>query len=358
MSDDSFVIAVRWENQLSTFYDDDDFKLRMRANRSTFQQLVSYLRGDMEKKRTNWKVPVPVEKRIAAALYFMGHGGDLQRAADDFDISISLFHKIFKEFVEAVIKRMGHLLSWPSSVAEMREIMNGFWERRHLPGLVVEQSIVPISLSHLQTMRRQGHTLTGQAIRASSSKLLLIAKGGFWMCLLDGLAQCMISECLVSHYCLSRSHVVDCWMNISGVQVQGKEIGAWLVGDAGYALKPWMIVPYPGHDLPKSKKDFNFRQSSTRIIVEQAFGRLKGRFRLLNGVIQVADSDRHADIVVAACILHNLSLITTMLLLAWLGVDRLVRSNSHDIWLVELQWLCLRMLLPIMVLLHKLRSHV
>ena len=76
MSADSFVIAVRWENQLSTFYDDDDFKLRMRANRSTFQQLVSYLRGDMEKQRTNWKVPVPVEKRIAAALYFMGHGGD------------------------------------------------------------------------------------------------------------------------------------------------------------------------------------------------------------------------------------------------------------------------------------------
>ena len=39
--------------------------------------------------------------------------------------------------------------------------------------------------------------------------------------------------------------------------------------------------------------------------MEQAFGRLKGRFRLLNGVIQVADSDRHADIIVAACILHN-----------------------------------------------------
>ena len=223
----------------------------MRANRSTFQQLVSYLRGDMEKQRTNWKVPVPVEKRIAAALYFMGHGGDLQRAADDFDISVSLFHKIFKEFVEAVIKRMGHLLSWPSSVSEMREIMNGFWERRHLPGCcgAIDCShILVTSPDHEETrpyLDRSGHkSVILQAVVDCQGRFLDVFAG--WPGSVHD--QRVYSESLLFEQ-ITRGGLLDEYL----IQVQGKDIGAWLVGDAGYALKPWMIVPYPGHDLPKSK---------------------------------------------------------------------------------------------------------
>lgn len=58
------------------------------------------------------------------------------------------------------------------------------------------------------------------------------------------------------------------------------------------------------HDPVKER--FNFYQSSTRIVVEQAFGRLKGRFRWLNGKITVHNPMEHADIINVGCILHNI----------------------------------------------------
>lgn len=45
--------------------------------------------------------------------------------------------------------------------------------------------------------------------------------------------------------------------------------------------------------------------SSTRIIVEKAFGQLKGRFRRIKFFTEYRDIPFITDTVIAACILHN-----------------------------------------------------
>ena len=89
------------------------------------------------------------------------------------------------------------------------------------------------------------------------------------------------------------------------IQINGVNIKPYLVGDAGYTLDTFCIVPYGGTGQPKEKEWFDFWHSSTRIIVEQAFGRLKGRFRWLNGTLHVDNPEKHADIITVGCILHN-----------------------------------------------------
>jgi len=49
---------------------------------------------------------------------------------------------------------------------------------------------------------------------------------------------------------------------------------SFLVGDAGYPGNVQILLPYPSVVKPANQW-FNFIQSSTRIVVEQAFGRLK-----------------------------------------------------------------------------------
>ncbi|XP_023310875.1 protein ANTAGONIST OF LIKE HETEROCHROMATIN PROTEIN 1-like [Anoplophora glabripennis] len=81
-----------------------------------------------------------------------------------------------------------------------------------------------------------------------------------------------------------------------------------LLGDSAYPRLNWLIPPYKDNGfLSEDERDFNYKQSATRIVVEHAFGLLKGRFRRLTKF----DNLKHRMIskcVMAACVLHNICL--------------------------------------------------
>ncbi|KNZ63296.1 hypothetical protein VP01_1162g10 [Puccinia sorghi] len=80
--------------------------------------------------------------------------------------------------------------------------------------------------------------------------------------------------------------------------------GTFLVGDAGYPTKANILLPYPSVVSP-SNQWFSFIQSSTRIVVERAFGRLKNRFRVLLNA-QIATPVQARNTSFACMILHNI----------------------------------------------------
>ncbi|XP_046397783.1 protein ALP1-like [Ischnura elegans] len=82
----------------------------------------------------------------------------------------------------------------------------------------------------------------------------------------------------------------------------------FLLGDKAYngVGKKWIVCPFKENgQLTDGQIDFNFRISQTRVVVERAFGILKGRFRRLQK-IQLQDMEFTVKIVVACCVLHNI----------------------------------------------------
>ena len=83
------------------------------------------------------------------------------------------------------------------------------------------------------------------------------------------------------------------------------EIPLIILGDPAYPSLKWLVKPYIGYNLSPNKESFNTYHSSTRIMIEIAFGRLKGRWRILSKKVDV--KIRFVPSVIATCCaLHNI----------------------------------------------------
>ena len=67
------------------------------------------------------------------------------------------------------------------------------------------------------------------------------------------------------------------------------------------------MVPFRDNGLlTRRQQNFNFRLSSTRMVIERAFGLMKVRFRILLDCLPLTDIRKIPEFVVACCVLHNI----------------------------------------------------
>lgn len=77
-----------------------------------------------------------------------------------------------------------------------------------------------------------------------------------------------------------------------------------IVGDPAYPLLPWVLKGFPGSGISPLQESFNIYLNSARVNVEMAFGRLRGRWRILLKRIDV-NYTFVPNITSACCILQN-----------------------------------------------------
>jgi len=78
----------------------------------------------------------------------------------------------------------------------------------------------------------------------------------------------------------------------------------WIAGDEAYVCTELLITPFPASQADEWEDSFNFYHSSLRMHVEQAFGMMVARWRILREGLEFS-VERDARIICLAAKLHN-----------------------------------------------------
>jgi hypothetical protein len=134
-----------WEEDVPR-WPDDKFQANFRLSRNTFITLCSDLRNHLKKRDTTLRKCIPVEKRVAIALYFLKSGADYLVVGTTFGIGKSTVCYIIDEFCDAVCDEYQDIIKFPCTEAEQVEMSNGFLKYWQFPNTLsaIDGSHIPI----------------------------------------------------------------------------------------------------------------------------------------------------------------------------------------------------------------------
>jgi hypothetical protein len=272
-----------------------------------FNKLLRKLKQDPE-LRCRRADMTPLKKQLVVVLHIMRSGC----SAASIETQAGVGQSTICGWKQKICRALGRLKRFagiylPQTVDELEPLasVNGHYKRSQMPNCVgaVDGTHVPYATENLAYHNcKKFHSLNMQAI---------VDPNGMFRDLFD---QCPIpgswSDKRVYDWSDAR-HWVKNISKMSVKMISGMPVGLYIAADGGYGQlpRPGLQVPYVPADTTW-KKRYNFHHSSARMIVEQAFGALKGRWRILLVThIHKFNPDAIVDLFVACAVLHNLLLI-------------------------------------------------
>ena len=274
-----------------------------RMHRATFYGLVRELAPHIEMQDTRFRKCIAPDHRIAITLWHVAHSGSACNVTGDrFGVGTSTVHGIILRVCKAIFRVMSYRLAFPAGQA-LGKVIQGICARRSMPNIVGAIDCTHIEIMKPTTVASKGYfdrekrfSMTHQALVDCRGRFIDVFAG--WpgsvhdaRVFANSSFNLALQEQRISHIPLE--------------MIRDVPMRPYIIGDAGYALMPQVIVPYPGRNLPVIKDKFNFWHFTTRMTVEKAFGRLKGCWRWLGSKVRIRSPEVIPYIIVAACILHN-----------------------------------------------------
>ena len=281
-------------------WDDLDWKRNFHVNRRTFRHLCDKLRVRLHHD-SRLRQTITVEKRVAVALWRLGTNVEYRTISHLFGIGVSTACNIVHEVCRAIVDC---LLSKYIKIPQGNDAMNivrGFEEKWGFPQCfgAVDGSHIPILPSHdspTDYYNCKGyHSIVLQALVNHQYHFMNVYVG--WPGSVHDARIFSNSEVFAKG--TSKTLLPNSVRTLAGVPVP-----VVIIGDPAYPLLPWLIKPYPGTGLSAKIRKINARLSRARVVVECAFGRLKGRLRspLKRNDVKI---EHMTTLAPACCILHN-----------------------------------------------------
>ncbi|XP_053863005.1 uncharacterized protein LOC128825021 [Malaclemys terrapin pileata] len=265
--------------------------------KAIFMGLCEELAPTLRRKDTRLRAALPVEKRVAIAIWKLAIPDSYRSVANQFGVGRSTVGIVLMQVCTA-INRI--LLRRTVTLGNMQEIVDSFAQMGfpNCGGAIDGMHIPILAPPHLGSkyVNRKGYF-----------SMVLQALVDHRRCFIDintGWPRKVHDARSFRNTSLFRKMQAGTSFPERKITVGKVEMPIVILGDPAYLLMLWLMKPCTG-SLDSSKERFNYRLSQCRMTVECAFGHLKVRWRSLYGKLDLAENSIPA-IISTCCAFHNI----------------------------------------------------
>ncbi|KAK4793045.1 hypothetical protein SAY86_023480 [Trapa natans] len=286
-----------WEQCDHPDFPEEEFRRHFRMGRATFDLICHDLDPVITKKNTTLRDAIPVRQRVAVCIWRLATGEPLRLVSKRFGLGISTCHKLILEVCSAIRGvLMPKFLAWPgpdraeavrSGFESVSGIPNvgGAMYTTHVPIIAPkENSAAYLNRRHTERNGKTCYSVTVQGV---------VDPWGVFTDVCIGWPGSMTDDMILEKSALHRR------------ATQGLLRDMWVVGNSGYPLTDWVLVPYTHPNLTWAQHAFNQRIEQVGAVAREAFARFKGRWSCLQKRTEIKLQDLPV-VLGACCVLHNI----------------------------------------------------
>ena len=198
-----------------------------------------------------------------------------------------------------------YIFQLPVSEREWKTVSKGFEEKWNFPHVIGALDGKHITI---QAPFRSGTEYYNYKKYFSIVLLALVDSNYNFMYVNVG-SQGRISDGGVFKHCELYRNIENNYLNVPAPEILNipytTKVPYVILGDQAFALTKYMLTPFAGiHSKGSKERIFNYRLSRARRVVENAFGILTSKFRVLRNAIMLNPKSA-TKVVLAAVHLHN-----------------------------------------------------
>ncbi|XP_030530454.1 protein ALP1-like [Rhodamnia argentea] len=286
-----------WDECIRPDFPEEEFKKAFRMGKSTFDMVCEELSSVIAKEDTTLRSAIPVRQRVAVCLWRLATGEPLRLVSKRFGLGISTCHKLVLEVCSAIrTVLMPKYLQWPDE-DKLRKIKAKYESISGIPNVVgsMYTTHIPIIAPKISVAAyfNKRHTERNQKTSYSITLQGVVDPKGVFTDVCIGWPGAMPDDQVLEKSALHQ--------RANG----GLLKGVWIVGNSGYPLLDWVLVPYTQQNLTWTQHAFNEKIGEVQRVAKDAFARLKARWSCLQKRTEVKLQDLPV-VLGACCVLHNI----------------------------------------------------
>ena len=277
----------------------------MRMTPEFFEMIKTRLEPRIARQATNYRAPISVGEKLALTIRYLATGGSYTSLSCQFRVGRSTISKFLPEVCRAIQDEFTReYLRCPTSPDEWKELEREFRIRWNVPHALGALDGKHVALKKPKNSGALYHNYKG----FFSIVMLALVDGQYKFRWVDAGTARSCSDAQIFNACQLKRRIEDGRIGFpdpAPITQGGRDVPYFILADDAFALKTWLMKLYGRRMLTREERIANYRISRGRRVVENTFGILVSRFRVMLTTIELPP-ETVRDVVMTCVVLHNI----------------------------------------------------